>query len=120
MRPAHSPCPFCSASRLLSIACRYVGGGSSGSGLSASVIDEEKLAEKIKAQGGKTVDEWQREQQAQKKAPAFQGSGSSIRGDSVRIDAPAPVVENKHTLHLWKNGIRCTQWSCAVFYSSVP
>lgn len=91
------------------IARRYVGGGNSGGGVSANVIDESLLADKIKAQGGKSVEEYEREQAEKKKPKPFSGAGNSIRGGAVEAAPPSPTSpqENKHTLHLWRNGIRC-------------
>jgi hypothetical protein len=73
------------------------------------VIDESLLADKIKAQGGKTVEEYEREQAEKKKPKPFAGVGNSIRGGTVEV-APSPALptENHHTIHLWRNGIRCS------------
>ena len=97
------------------ITCRYVGGGNSGGGVSANVIDESLLADKIKAQGGKTVEEYERELAEKKKPKPFSGAGNSIRGGAVEAAPPSPTspTENKHTLHLWRNGIRCSCLSLA-------
>jgi hypothetical protein len=120
---ARSPCslpppppPSRASSRFL-CEFRYVGGGNSGGGVSANVIDESLLADKIKAQGGKTIEDYEREQAEKKKPKPFSGAGNSIRGGTVAAEqAPPEPTENHHTIHLWRNGIRCCQPSpaCAV------
>jgi hypothetical protein len=103
-------CPIVASFFLSSFGCRYVGGGSSGGGLSATVIDESALADKIKSLGGKSVEDFDREQAEKMKPKPFQGTGNSIRGGSVQTEAPSTATaENRHTIHLWKNGIRCRQ-----------
>jgi hypothetical protein len=99
---------------------RYVGGGNSGGGVSANVIDESLLADKIKAQGGKTIEDYEREEAEKKKPQPFAGAGNSIRGGTVQAaQAPAAPPEKKFTIHLWRNGIRCSCSSLAHSHSSI-
>ena len=92
----------------LSFGRRYVGGGSGGGGLSATVIDESLLADKLKAQGAKSVADFERDLDAKQKPKPFQGTGSNLRGESVQAEpaSPSSVPEKRHKLCLWKNGIR--------------
>ena len=99
---------------------RYVGGGNSGGGVSANVIDESLLADKIKAQGGKTIEDHEREEAEKKKPKPFAGAGNSIRGGTVQAaQAPAVPPEKKFTIHLWRNGIRCCCSSLAHSHPSL-
>lgn len=111
----------------LSFGRRYVGGGSGGGGLSATVIDESLLADKLKAQGAKSVEDFERDLAAKQKPKPFQGAGSNIRGESVQAEptAPSSAPEKRHILSLWKNGIRshsfCSSLSslraCSLLFS---
>ncbi len=100
--------------------CRYVGGGNSGGGVSANVIDESLLADKIKAQGGRTIEEHERDEAEKKKPQPFAGAGNSIRGGTVQA-APSSTApaEKKFTIHLWRNGIRCSCSFLAHVHSSI-
>ncbi len=110
------PLPFCAVPLLCSRRHRYVGGGNSGGGVSATVIDESLLADKLKAQGAKSVEEHQREQAQKQKPKPFQGAGNSIHGTSVQAEpaSPASAPEQEHTLYLWRNGLRRVCWSASA------